>query len=441
MTTAPSPAVIEAADRLLGWRGVSVVGAKDVLCWRYDERRHGIAFQGDALSLQNRSVQQNFPNCRYELDLSMQRALGLPAAMRGSGPEQQFMSSDDVHISELLDGVQHAVQEATGLGDDSCFVTLMPKEGAPWSPHNSPTEWWSAKKRRLFTTAQPPWLVDVEGQVGADVCLVTQTIEGCGAGALAGSIEGDRGGAFLVAHCTSLEPHVDPLARAKAVARCGGLLFPSISVSRVPATQFGRLVLLFDIGVVMQNVRPYKAKRRGAWPVTIYDTDAWTAGTREIVKEGSIELFQELCGSPDLDWMYKQGLWTLGPPFRVDHGEVVGSTKQLRSALKRKDRWWPRDKAWGPLERPENISELYPILEAKANGILGMNCVALAVTDDQDPKLAKKVLSTMGYRGKLLIVPWTGEGVDALWSWAWQVRDVVLGEAEKRGMIAGLEAG
>ena len=439
----------ELADHLLGWSGVQAVGAKDVLVWQVKPKMVGVAFRGPALHLQSHAVQKEIRNYQYSLDLGLQRALGFPAETRGFGrelsPVVQTMSDRETFIGDLLEAVEGLSREFLG-GDDVTDVqaTLMPDEGEPWSPDHTPTEWYSAKKKKAFVTKDPPWIgkvQDREGaeQWGADFCYLAGHAS-CGGKQVVMSIGGTE---VLLTHCTSVESwralHVDGKSvvglegRAKLIQKCGGLLFPSLACSFIPATNFGTLVLVADPMLALAGLRPYK--KRGIWPITIYALDAWTETTSGFMGYGAAQLFDELTGNLFVtNWIYKRWMWTLGPPFEEEKSSRIDSTKALLSRLKTRSRKFSRELDRDGFDKLHEQDERYPYLEAKANSIVEPGCFPLAVCQERDQKLALKWLHESGFKLKLIVL--TDEpivpGRDVNWDYAWRVRDVVLAYAHEK---------
>jgi len=434
----------ELADRLYAWRGRELLGASDVLVWAKDAKHIGLAFQGDAFRMQLRALGHTLYNRNYDLDLSLQRALGLYGEMGRDGrvPRVQTMDEPDPYIGSVLEGVGSLSREFLFGGDDSNGVeaTLMPNQGSPWWPEDKTTAWYSAKKHKAYETSKPSWAMEVKGRDGelkhgADFCQIAQRTQSCGSKAV---VVGIGGLEVLVTHCLSLDMRTESAAAVKA---CGGLLYPSIAVSPAPATNFGHLVLVADPMVVLQGLKPYRG--RGAWPVTVYASDSWTENTTEITGTASIELFDELTGNLlETDWIYKSNFWVLGPrlqegqvsPFGVDV-RALSSTKELLGRLKTRFKRYHRQLDKAELEAVRGAGDPYPFLEAKANLIVAPSCFNLAVCEKPDAPRARKWLDTAGFKGiKLLAItaPPVADGRNPDWDFAWNVRDVVLEYAAQK---------
>jgi len=473
MSTPPTEEMQRLADGLLRWRGTSELGAKDVAVWFKGPKHVGIAFVGPALSLQRNALREGaFNNRYYMLDIDLQRSVGLAGASRaGYGrevPDMQTMDEPDPYRASVLEGVEQVTKDALGGEDviDRVDATVMPDVGAPWAPKNDPTPWYSAKKRRLFVTKRPEWLIEVELEkgthlaeqyrqtkmLGANVCLLAPKVERCG-DEIVGRLPERRHFDFLVTHSFELghRRHTkDAEAAARTIRECGGLVYPSLAVSPAPATQFGSTVLVVGVKTVLAGLKPYRG--RGAWPVVVYGTDTWTTTTGEVMTLGSIQLYEELTGNRDFGIYAHPHLWTLGAPissggpFGDDEkmGRVLNGTKQLGATLIKRAKLWPRDMTEEEMqaakEQRSATAEYYPIAEAKVNGVLPLTCCPLAVAPKDRAAASQAFLYAAGFKGTMIAVDVPAallkgieEGKDsATWRYAWMVRDVVLEYAEQK---------
>jgi hypothetical protein len=398
------------------------------------------------------------------------------------------MDEPDPYRASVLEGVEQVVTDVLG-GDDiieRVDATVMPDVGAPWSPKNDPTPWYSAKKKRLFVTKRPEWLIEVELEkgshlaeqyhqtkmLGANVCLIAPKIGKCGT-EIVGRIPQRRhsvGGFsehwegcqcpkcsnvfdFLVTHSFELghRRHTqDAEAAARTIRECGGLVYPSLAVSPAPATQFGSTVLVVAVRTILVGLKPYRG--RGAWPVVVYGTDTWTTTTGEVMTLGSIQLYEELTGNRDFGIYSHPHLWTLGAPissggpFSDDDkmGRVISGTKQLAATLRKRAKLWPRGMTEEEMqvakEQRSATAEYYPISEAKINGVLPLTCCPLALAPKDRAAASQTFLHAAGFKGTMIalevpkaLLKGIEEGKDAAtWEYAWLVRDAVLEYAEQK---------
>jgi GNAT superfamily N-acetyltransferase len=450
-----------AADGLLRWRGVEALGGKDVLAWVQKDGTPAFAFQGPALTIETRALdEERMPinNQGSQADLSLQQAVGLDAKLeRGSGwtgvqgGVGQTMSEGEVSLDEVADAI-HSILE-TAIGRRPHF-TMMPLEGEPYEGTSTP--YYSAKRKKVFEGQAPGNIIKVEvfedgkdvQKVGVDFCTVADRIsetEGGVVGTLSGE---DR---FFLSHAFSVEgEQVDAKASAKLIKECGGLLYPSLALSDVPANNFGLCTLFFHLGLMVKHIKPYKKPSRGAWQVITYDTDAWTERTRNFAGDASAELYAQLTGQ----WEPRTygHMMVLGPEAVEGTAGMGHDVKQvktvanLRSALKAKRARWKRGMTEEQIEQASDTSSLrYPYLEVKINGILDLGSVPLATCPDFQKKSAVTFLKAIGFRGELIVVKvpedikkklttYVGGKAEAkaLWDYAWLVRDAVIAWQEKK---------
>ncbi len=454
---APTKAMKDLADALYQSPARERIGAKDVRVWKTGRSFAGedqvvVAFAGDPLKIKNHVLTRGVPNYRNSFDLDLQRALGLPAETNDRGfPRSQYFPDGDILAGDLTDGLAALSNRALGA-EEAVVVTLMPDSGDPWSPHNTPTPYYSAKSRAVGTSTLPAWAQKVEivgepPQLGADFCAHAPYVGGCPGGAVVGAMDRSRTPlVFIATHSLSLEEGQATRETARAIRDCGGLLFPSIAVGMVPATNFGELVLVADVLSVLQGLRPYK--KRGRWPITVYASDAWTATTSTFVGRGAVELFEELTGSPDTNWIYKTDFWSLGPPIADEKARVIPSTKKLRSVLTRRAKLYPRGATADDLSATRmshfDREGAYPYVEAKVNAIMEMSCFPLAVAPRGQTARARRFLKAAGWKGELITVaPPVAEADEAgaahpSWDYAWRVRDAVIKWASARGRVTGV---
>jgi hypothetical protein len=464
MSLPPSEAMRVVADGILRWVGTSHIGATDVLIWWGKPGYVHVALRGPALRLTH-GLQAVFNNKKGWLDLALQAAVGLPAQRANyGGPDMQTMEDGDPSIDSVLEGIEQVVHAAVQQHGDPEptyeIATPMPDQGSPWSPQNDPTPYYSARKKKVLVTRKPEWLVKVDADaddkarghettLGADVCAVLPRVEKCG-GSVVGMFPERSHFEFLVTH--SLTPgsrgQQDLSAAAGTIAQCGGLLLPSLAIGIVPATIFGTLVLVCAPDLPLLGLRPYKA--RGAWPVTVYGTDAWTVVTREVLSRGARELFGELTGNRRVG--YNDHFWVLGAPQSLGgmmHEEDVvplAGTKQLASKVLKRAKQWPRAMDQAAMDqRKEQLAtkaDYYPYVEAKVNGILALSCFPLAVLPACRKKAYVGFLQRAGFKGDVITIDAPEQAVLAIegqsmsgkrdelsWHYAWACRDAVLAYA------------
>lgn len=332
-------------------------------------------------------------------------------------------------------------------------VVFMADPGYPWGEKDEPITYWSAKKRRWVTPERPAWLVQVEDQddpkkmrLGVNPCAIFPPDESKTApgGAVFGRAKG--GVEIMVAHSMTLAEQSGKGSRfhkfgdvaVENIKACGGLLFPSLSVGPVPASNFGPISLIAHLDLVLGALKPYRG--RGRNPAWVYDTDAWTVGTGELMKYVAAQLFDELHQGDD--WMYGRHMWVLGPPGEL-HGGPKGdqtpldTTSQLVRGIKRRMKPWHRD-----LDVSEfNVTDTelagtdakYAYCEAKTREVVRLDEFPYIVAPETYRERVESFANGLDYRGEIILLPdeydmLTAEEVGdnfTMYSWAWQVADAV----------------
>jgi hypothetical protein len=230
------------------------------------------------------------------------------------------------------------------------------------------------------------------------------------------------------------------------------MLYPSLAVADVPATNFGPVCLFARVPLVVRMLKPYKQRTRGRPAVTVYNTDAWTDVTRDFVGSRAAELFDQLTGRWEI--RYAEHMMTLGPRIMEDvrtfgpDVKRLTSMSQLRTALNRKRGRWHEGMTAEQIEQASDGTDLkYPYCEAKVNGILRIaDTFQVAVCPSYMKARVSKFLTAIGFNGALLTVPVKGELKNMLedkwksvedaakgqWDYAWLVREKVLEWVEKQ---------
>lgn len=460
----PTAEMKDVAERLLAWSNQRFgrLFSDVVIWWRNPEKGHvSLAFQGDALSIErNLLVPEMLRNPTFSrggigyLDESLQKALGVEVG--------QTMDTPDVGYYFMLDGVETAVSAKLELEEKfqypSVFATLLPKEGSPWNTGSAATEWYSAKKRKVFRTTKPSWVI--EGTVRdpetgrdkkdlvADVCSLVDPVSARACGT---AVVGDlRGMQFFATHSFSLGGRGPEEETAAAIAKCGGLLFPSIAVGHLPANNFGPLTLFADVRLALLSTKPYKQSSRGRIEVPLYGTDVWTETTSHFLSSFARDLFLQLTGNPSDESSLTQApryMAVLGPRIggsggpvseEADRGIVVSTTRLAKLLQKRMKLWTEKADPKTTTERYWDQPERYPYLEAKVAAKVPMDCFPLAAAPEKPERLAKAALAflrTAGYAGPLLLVNTDGLSQDFLegtsfdpdlYEYAWRMRRAVL---------------
>lgn len=374
-------------------------------------------------------------------DSSLSRHLGRKVdRMRYSEP---FAPSDFLaHISDIL---RDLVEE-----DEDLQVTFIPRPGYPWPVDR----YYSVRKGKWFEPDTPPWLLPErvvdEGRnidsYGVDLCSVLPSGAHTALGGVVGEFSGRSGGYMIVSHAMG---GLEGVTRqggwtetAESINACGGLLMPSLGVGASTSANFGLTALIADVGLVVGGLRPYRG--RGAWPVRVYDTDAWTGTTGDFLREGAVAAFEQLHGHSEYMYYVETHIWLLGAPEGAGgpaEATPIETTSKLAAAVKRRAKLWSRDLTPEQIEQRAfdiwKTPERYPYLEAKVNGVVPMDAFPMAIAPPHLMSQFGDMLERTEFDGELVEVPlpdevaevmesrWWPSGMDidkrnAIQQWGWQ---------------------
>lgn len=467
----------EVGDILQNWeRGKSLLGYDEVLVWKHRDRI-GVALRGDALRIEKRVFEvQMLDNKGHYLDYDMQRAFGLdvsyvyqdrysrPIGIRGGAG--QTIGTPDTHFSELLSGMESAIHvylEETGLDIDA-QVTLMPKEGEPWEPEDSPTPYYNARTRSVELSKKPDFLMDVEVRdedtgsgyiktLGVDFCKLVPTMKSDSGGALMVH-DPEKNVDFMMTH--SFDFHRTGIGWrtiAKFIKNCGGLLFPSIGVGQIPAATFGNVCFVIDPMIVLQGMKPYRTSK-GRWPVVTYSTDVWTETTTAFIGENSALAFKQLTGQWQPSVYGQAHFYILGPMIDpggpVAVGPLILDTNTLSKTVARRARVWHRDLPGEDVIGLQDVLTVdrYPYLEAKVNGIVSVDSLVVCVAPGFLMKPVKAMLKAIDFKGEIISIPVSKAEEKALeqtmyatiYDYSWRVHDAVADIARSTGRVESLRS-
>ncbi len=444
-TEAVTPIDMEIADRLLAfgrrWFGTRTI--KDVFAWRVgDETR--FAFSGPAEAMEARlgfDIETPLDNDRGRFDYNLAREFGVSTRWMGGWSEPAITHlSGKFGVGEMLGGVAEFLKSRRGNYDDPIDVTIITEPGYPWAGKG--TLYYSARTKKTIESKAPDWIVPVvvrdpgsgeeAKRPGADWCALAPLSEGASQyadGYFTLSEDAGVTESVFVTHTIDLRPGADNRANARAILKCKGMLFPSLAVAPIPASNFGPCTLVADPRIVLRDLKPYKQPRSGMPQVFTYNTDAWTDVTREFVGTFSAYLYDQLTGNmsgDDFNYNHTRHLYILGP--RVEEEDAGGfapsgvkpiaNTAQLARALKQRFRVWN-----GPMnERQFNAARTkadgggyertvshYAYLEAKAHTIVPMAAFVAAWVPDFAKTEYAKFLRAAGFKGKIHVVETTPE--------------------------------
>jgi len=380
------------------------------------------------------------PNLAWICDpLKMLRAFGLgdpdhihvsvdprrvAAALEAVGiGDNVFRWERDTVLFDFLERMAHDLRNYTDLED--LFFTVIPEPGYPWPCEGD--AYFSIRAKGLVESPDPPWLIDVQldpATVGAGEDLVVRGADLCqlvpvDAGYQTGAVHGEfsDGTYYIVSHAVSprsterLAPS-DPDAwrlAGQQVRQCGGLLFASLAVGEVPATNFSPCVLIADAGLPLSSMRPYK--QRGAYPIITYDTDAWTGATATFMRDAAISAFEQLHGHSDYMYNIDTTIWVLGPqsspPGLGDfEPKMIKSSSRLRTAVKKRAKVWSRDLTPKRIRKLHDTlamkADWYGYLEAKSAGVITERLFPMAVCPAEMEPMFRSFLDAIDYSGHLV---------------------------------------
>lgn len=299
--------------------------------------------------------------------------------------------------------------------------------GYPWPEDDAqPFSYWSAKKKALITPERPGWLIEVDDDserppvkaLGVNPCMVFPVepqAQEWPVWARAKNVD------IIVAHSMTLpsDSSSDSTLPAsyrykelslaiEGVRSCGGLLFPSLSFGPLPASNFGPLTLVGHMGLVLDGLKPYK--KRGVDPAAwVYEHDAWTIKTRELMTGVARRIFEEMHGHEN--YTFGHNLWTLGPPAELFGGPSNGSrpirtVAQLIAVAKR------RGSIFGSTVNEEEFEKVnkrvsgtvdkYAYGEAKGRRVISLDEFPFFIGPEQQRQQMEMFAKGVGYRGQIV---------------------------------------
>jgi hypothetical protein len=431
----------------------------DVVFWTNANGYHRIAFVGNpekvsklfGMGLPDDQLPGMYPSAVDAVGRAIRSVMRVPIDSRDW--------SGGSSLSEFLDRLtgqvvwQWSEAHSAPIGEEGVRVGFIPEPGYPW-----PCEggwYWSARKSKWLQSEKPGWLIQVEDRShgdkmvwGVNPCLVfpsDETKTSAAPGYVCGELNGQP---LMVTHSMQLISsgyggHKQVDAAIAGVRDCGGLLFPSLAVGPIPATNFGPIVLVAHLELVTDSLQPYRgrSKRRPCW---VYGTDAWTHSTGTLMREIAISLFSELHGEED--WIYGHHIDTLGipPSTRGIEGEVwndpLKTTKQLASSLKTRMRGWRRDMTLAEFDAKGDSaagSDRYAYTEAKAREVVSLAEFPFIIAPLSKQSAVARFAVGTGYSGSVVYVdvPEIERHLEQddpdrdywLYRWSWIVADTIKG--------------
>ena len=415
----------EIAQTLLAWMKQWQV--RNVYMW---EDRHGIkvfGLSGKPLQLQRYLMEEDNPKSNYDhwLTSSAAGAFGIELEWRedrlertGRSPSPQFWHGEEILRSDFLDGIELLLDYVLG-SEEGARLTVMPEPGYPWGA-DYVIRYYDAKKNRVITSKKPSWAVmgtyrdayDGRDKVGyvADYCKIFPSVN------LSEQFPQTlmtlpRRSEVMVTHTLRL-PRVPEgkdrkqiIQTAHEIKKCGGLIFPSLAVGLIPASNFGPITLVMSAGCVLTGLHPYRPK--GRYPVVLYNADVWTETVGAIKNELGRFLFEELTGLTR-DYVFYPDLAALGPILReglVGSDDIeakrIRNVREMETTIRKRFGLWKgfiRAEDWLSRTEMMNPTQSYAYLEAKVTNILGLENIKFAVCATEFKETTHVFLKSLGLR-------------------------------------------
>ena len=203
---------------------------------------------------------------------------------------------------------------------------------------------------------------------------------------------------------------------ADSISSCGGLLFPSVAISELPATQFGFNVLVLNTEILLDW---FKKKQRVSknLPFYIYNSDGFTGTSASFFGSFSKNLYDECYDGFDI--MYRNLSLHTYQNFDVVNGKyeyidknikLVRTEKELVKALNYKKKIMDKHlKKMSTLSDEDAASyfenlghDKYWLSEVKFSCILDINCFSMCFCPDYMFNNTKAFLDKIGFRGMII---------------------------------------
>lgn len=332
------------------------------------------------------------------------------------------LSSPGLHPSrhqpvlyDFLEALRYA------LPMDEVQLTIIPEGG--WLYPAIDEEFYSAKSRKMIRSEKPDWLLPDRIQVfggrtslGIDFCKLFEPDDPPSMGKIAMQYGRREDELAFVTHAFNLDLQRRRDAdrsrdTATSIRECGGLLFPSLGISHIPAIDFGSAVLFSDVALVLNSLKPRRKRGMPEW-VTVYGTDAWTERTSDFHGTSAVSAFEQMHGWSDYMSFSDLHVWPLGAPLVLEgttagmtniEVELIKTESQLRRDLRERARIHHRQA--DPLdthERYRNTKHRYPVAEAKSKGILPLSYFPICICPERDAREVEAFLQAAGFEGDVV---------------------------------------
>lgn len=416
--------------------GVGLFGAravKDTYGWMDEHGRLCIAWLMEPMAMaRSLGVGQVEPVVRGGLVDTLFKS-AFPGATYSDFAHSRGEAMYPQDLFERLANTVSATDQAAAAGlEESPFITAIPVPGWPWPTAGD--VFYSVKRKKLMPASKPEWLIRVPGDSntaraetwGIDFCrlLGDRPFDGLVDGLGDAIVARFPGEDVIVTHAMggalSKSEALGPAAagwdggkwreNGKSVRRCGGMLFPSLAVGPVPATNFGPCILVARVGLALGGIKPFRP--RGPVKTWIFDTDAWTGRLGDFVSGWAISAFEQMHGHSDYLYNIDNHVWPLGAPASPmalggpGDPSSIDTARKLSTELKRRFRVWKRDltpeQVLKVQEKVALTNARYAYLEAKSNGVVPMSAFPVAVCPASYERPFRAFLDASGWDGELL---------------------------------------
>lgn len=371
----------------------------------------------------------------HSMELTISGVLGIDqkpvySGKRMVGVSPQFSSGDSLEICEFFEMFERMLSDVLaemGYQTDSYTtrLTIIPFPGVPMTMNAKTLPFFSIRSKRVEHPPTPRWVVpiadskDSYGQPSSapsvNLCMISRTARNLYEEPYAFAVRPPQGRSpatfVMVAHSSDEDLFSDQASAG--IESCGGLLYPSLSVGSIPASNFGPISLVFDPRLVLKDLSPFRKGdgARSTPPDTIlYRTDSWTPTQAEFVGSYAARAYVELSGNENYANYYRpaKALYSLGPFGMASdpEGEVIEitSSQEMCSVVNQRMKIW-RDQSYEQFLKTRHNVETkhhYGYLEAKLISVLPLSWVSVVVAPSDVADRIGSYLSHFGFKGRVI---------------------------------------
>ncbi len=418
----------------------------DVILWERDGQNLVFALRGFPWELYRRfSSRFPIPQRQHEVEHLFAKAMGVDQQVdtdRGHMlVDPQFGSSGEIYFQAFAEMIEGMIDSHLWAHKKYSSLTVLPYPGEPLDDDALPIPYFSARKMKMVDPPRrrPSWAIpcqapcyvdESEGKWhrwSVDVCLIARTSPGfVGQGRFGtlsvGSGRNER--ILLLAHSISQKELLDR-SFIDRMSRCGGFLYPSLSLGTFPATNFGEVVLVFDPRLVRDSIGSSERgilAREVPPDLSLYDTDAYTVDRAALAGRYGQTMYRELSGNRlNLTQLEDRQIYALGPMLVEGTGatgaveaDPVFTAKKIAQVALDKDRYWQR--IMTAKDPDELIASAvsssyyhYSYLEAKASTVVTPANIVAIVAPNRTAEIVGEALAPHGFQGLALGIPMSAE--------------------------------